>query len=176
MDRDTLLVPSGWDSWGKIRVLREGFDCRGLGRGWEFDCEVERVRRAKRLPRARAAEEEAEKEVEKEDEVVSAVRLFEDIVSDWEAGPVSCASLDLESCQLSKRRMTEVNIHSFLTGCQRKPRTCPRTGRTSFPSSTLRDPPKRPGSTKQIHASIIARRWSFSRRWSRCWCWWGCNL
>ncbi|KAJ3044642.1 hypothetical protein HDV00_001568 [Rhizophlyctis rosea] len=30
LDRDTVLVPSGWDSWGKIRVLREGFDCEGM--------------------------------------------------------------------------------------------------------------------------------------------------
>ncbi|KAJ3337152.1 hypothetical protein HDU93_001533 [Gonapodya sp. JEL0774] len=27
VDRDAVLVPTGWDSWGKIRVLRDGFDC-----------------------------------------------------------------------------------------------------------------------------------------------------
>ncbi|KAJ3285630.1 hypothetical protein HK104_009391 [Borealophlyctis nickersoniae] len=30
VDRDTVLVPTGWDSWGKIRVLREGFDCASM--------------------------------------------------------------------------------------------------------------------------------------------------
>jgi dynein light intermediate chain 1 len=27
----------GWDSWGKIGVLREGFDCRGWGDAWDYD-------------------------------------------------------------------------------------------------------------------------------------------
>ncbi|KAJ3008829.1 hypothetical protein HKX48_008320 [Thoreauomyces humboldtii] len=31
VERDTVFVPSGWDSWGKIRVLREGFDCEAMG-------------------------------------------------------------------------------------------------------------------------------------------------
>ncbi|KAL9940758.1 hypothetical protein V8E36_000246 [Tilletia maclaganii] len=135
-ERETLLVPTGWDSWGKINALREGFDCKGWGLGWDFDCEVERRRRARRsqnkrlasangtkgieagpngtlavpngstapglsrsanqseqgndTPRARQAEEaEIEKEVEldirPEDRGVgSAVRLYEDIVSDVE--------------------------------------------------------------------------------------------
>ncbi|KAK0533974.1 hypothetical protein OC835_002836 [Tilletia horrida] len=53
-ERETLLVPTGWDSWGKINALREGFDCKGWGLGWDFDCEVERRRRL-RQSKARAA-------------------------------------------------------------------------------------------------------------------------
>ncbi|KAK4688250.1 dynein cytoplasmic 1 light intermediate chain, partial [Tremellales sp. Uapishka_1] len=34
LDRDAVIVPSGWDSWGKINVLRDGFDpariCKAL--------------------------------------------------------------------------------------------------------------------------------------------------
>ncbi|TPX56278.1 hypothetical protein PhCBS80983_g04674 [Powellomyces hirtus] len=30
VERDTVFVPSGWDSWGKIKVLRQGFDCRAM--------------------------------------------------------------------------------------------------------------------------------------------------
>ncbi|RUS14848.1 hypothetical protein BC937DRAFT_93239 [Endogone sp. FLAS-F59071] len=37
VERDTVLVPAGWDSWGKIRVLREGFDCEGVSEGWDMD-------------------------------------------------------------------------------------------------------------------------------------------
>ncbi|KAI9013038.1 dynein light intermediate chain-domain-containing protein [Gaertneriomyces semiglobifer] len=34
VERDTVLVPSGWDSWGKIGILREGFDCNAyVGEG-----------------------------------------------------------------------------------------------------------------------------------------------
>jgi hypothetical protein len=30
-----VLVPAGWDSWGKIAVLNETFDCRGVaGVSW----------------------------------------------------------------------------------------------------------------------------------------------
>jgi len=37
VDRDGVFVPSGWDSWGKIRVLRDGFDVEGVCTGWSVD-------------------------------------------------------------------------------------------------------------------------------------------
>ena len=37
VDRDKVLVPPNWDSWGKIRVLREGFDVEGISGGWSND-------------------------------------------------------------------------------------------------------------------------------------------
>ena len=37
VDRDKALVPPNWDSWGKIRVLREGFDVEGTSNGWGID-------------------------------------------------------------------------------------------------------------------------------------------
>ncbi|KAI8384276.1 dynein light intermediate chain-domain-containing protein [Radiomyces spectabilis] len=40
IERDSVLVPSGWDSWGKIRVLREGFDCESIHQGWDADIEA----------------------------------------------------------------------------------------------------------------------------------------
>lgn len=40
IERDTVLVPSGWDSWGKIKILREGFDCNDLSDGWDADMEA----------------------------------------------------------------------------------------------------------------------------------------
>lgn len=39
LDRDRIVVPAGWDSWGKIAVLREGFDAKGWGEAWEHDLE-----------------------------------------------------------------------------------------------------------------------------------------
>lgn len=35
LDRDAVLVPAGWDSWGKINVLREGFDLQRVHSAWE---------------------------------------------------------------------------------------------------------------------------------------------
>lgn len=39
LDRDRIVVPAGWDSWGKIAVLREGFDAKTWGEAWERDLE-----------------------------------------------------------------------------------------------------------------------------------------
>lgn len=37
IDRDKIVIPPGWDSWGKIIVLREGFDAEGISMGWGVD-------------------------------------------------------------------------------------------------------------------------------------------
>lgn len=36
-DRDRVLVPPNWDSWAKIRILREGFDVEGVSEKWSVD-------------------------------------------------------------------------------------------------------------------------------------------
>ena len=37
IDRDKVLVPPNWDSWGKIRVLRGGFGVEAISGGWSID-------------------------------------------------------------------------------------------------------------------------------------------
>lgn len=37
VDRDRVLIPPYWDSWGKIRLLREGFDIEQVSRLWSED-------------------------------------------------------------------------------------------------------------------------------------------
>ncbi|KAI9711573.1 MAG: hypothetical protein M1820_002138 [Bogoriella megaspora] len=37
IDRDKVLVPPNWDSWGKIRVLREGFDVENISSSWSIE-------------------------------------------------------------------------------------------------------------------------------------------
>ena len=37
IDRDKVVVPPNWDSWGKIRVLRDGFDVEQVSNGWSAD-------------------------------------------------------------------------------------------------------------------------------------------
>lgn len=32
-------MPPNWDSWGKIRILREGFDVEAVSKGWSVDIE-----------------------------------------------------------------------------------------------------------------------------------------
>lgn len=62
IDRDKVLVPPHWDSWGKIRVLREGFDVEGINIGWSADISLSHA----------------------DDEVPesSAVEVFEDVIKD----------------------------------------------------------------------------------------------
>lgn len=37
VDRDKILVPPNWDSWGKIRILKEGFDPEAVGDSWSVE-------------------------------------------------------------------------------------------------------------------------------------------
>lgn len=39
LDRDCIVVPAGWDSWGKIAVMRDGFDAKLWNEAWEQDLE-----------------------------------------------------------------------------------------------------------------------------------------
>lgn len=83
VDRDQVVVPAGWDSWGKIRILRDRFDAEGLGKGWdaEFESEVERVRSGR--PRGENGVDEEEEKIDEEGRrIVGATRLFEDVVLD----------------------------------------------------------------------------------------------
>ncbi|KAH7409772.1 dynein [Phaeosphaeria sp. MPI-PUGE-AT-0046c] len=41
-DRDRVVVPPNWDSWAKIRILRDGFDVEGVSSQWEVDIEIPR--------------------------------------------------------------------------------------------------------------------------------------
>ncbi|KAL1622685.1 hypothetical protein SLS56_008610 [Neofusicoccum ribis] len=44
IDRDRVLVPPNWDSWGKIRVLRDGFDAEGVSQAWSVDIQAPQPR------------------------------------------------------------------------------------------------------------------------------------
>lgn len=39
LDRDKIVIPAGWDSWGKIAILRDGFEASRWGEAWERDME-----------------------------------------------------------------------------------------------------------------------------------------
>lgn len=40
IDRERIVIPPTWDSWGKIRVFREGFDVEGVSKAWTVDVQV----------------------------------------------------------------------------------------------------------------------------------------
>lgn len=74
-------MPSGWDSWGKIRVLREGFDVEGINVGWSVDI---------------APSGELEGEIEG-----GAVEIYEDVIKDTKRS-------DTEGLALLKARGLEI--------------------------------------------------------------------
>src|SRR5206468_452821 len=40
VDRDKVLVPPNWDSWGKIRILKEGFDPETVADAWSVEIQA----------------------------------------------------------------------------------------------------------------------------------------
>src|SRR5207249_4308425 len=62
VERDTVFVPTGWDSWGKIKVLRDGFGCPELLQGWDLDMGVKPA----------TSEEHTE-------EIISTKKLYEEV-------------------------------------------------------------------------------------------------
>lgn len=40
IDRDKIVVPPNWDSWGKIRVLGGSFDAEQISKGWSDDIKL----------------------------------------------------------------------------------------------------------------------------------------
>ncbi|EER27873.1 hypothetical protein CPC735_032090 [Coccidioides posadasii C735 delta SOWgp] len=71
IDRDKILVPSNWDSWGKIRIIREGFDMEGVGTAWSIEIQES----------AGSGDEPAEREPNPEDGT-SAVAIYEQTIQD----------------------------------------------------------------------------------------------
>lgn len=76
IDRDKILVPSNWDSWGKIRIIREGFDMEGVSTAWSIEIQD--------LPESYNPESTGDipqSEIEAE-EGASAVTIFEQTIKD----------------------------------------------------------------------------------------------
>ncbi|KAK6359896.1 hypothetical protein TWF696_001024 [Orbilia brochopaga] len=67
IERERVLVPPSWDSWGKIRVLRD-FDVEGVGAGWSVDID---------FSPASAAEPDLDTPVDG-----GAVELYEEVIRD----------------------------------------------------------------------------------------------
>ncbi|KZT42981.1 hypothetical protein SISSUDRAFT_979151 [Sistotremastrum suecicum HHB10207 ss-3] len=42
LDRDRIFVPAGWDSWGKIQILRDNFEYKVWSEAWEREIDPEK--------------------------------------------------------------------------------------------------------------------------------------
>ncbi|KAM0755401.1 hypothetical protein T439DRAFT_320094 [Meredithblackwellia eburnea MCA 4105] len=90
VDRDQVLVPTGWDSWGKIRILRDRFDADAAGKGWDLD--MDRLRAGPGTVDEEFFDEEGKR-------VTSSMRQYENVVVDLDADdkPINMSNSRVEA-------------------------------------------------------------------------------
>jgi dynein light intermediate chain 1 len=111
IDRDKVVLPPNWDSWGKIRVLREGFDVEGVNQGWSVDIEepsrfVANGAIAENNGRDRQDEQSSR-------ERVGALAHYEETIRDPGAGLLSMSTIKRNGQKLDIESM---DPQSFLAG------------------------------------------------------------
>lgn len=74
IDRDKIVVPSNWDSWGKIRIIREGFDMEGVSTAWSIEIQE--------APRPGPDAEVPPDATEEHNDGTSAVYIYEQSIHD----------------------------------------------------------------------------------------------
>ncbi|EAW12774.1 dynein family protein [Aspergillus clavatus NRRL 1] len=107
IDRDKILVPPNWDSWGKIRIIREGFDMEGVSTAWSIEIQDP----PEPLPGSVHYEPQDEGATAAEDGT-SAVTIFEQTITD----PKRNASMVHAGSQTSanKIEVETLDMQSFL--------------------------------------------------------------
>ncbi|GAB7356956.1 hypothetical protein MBLNU459_g7798t1 [Dothideomycetes sp. NU459] len=106
VDRERVLVPPGWDSWGKIRVLREGFDVEGISRAWGVEIQspepsdpvqtsAERNPEADAVVGASRDDQRVEQDAA-EDHADSTVALYEQQIQDPQPTNTTSPKVDVE--------------------------------------------------------------------------------
>ncbi|KAF2703767.1 dynein [Pleomassaria siparia CBS 279.74] len=84
-DRDRVLVPPNWDSWAKIRILREGFDVEGVSEKWGIDIQIPRSMKLSTAAESGTAPNDETTptdypEEEEEEEEPSATTIYEETI------------------------------------------------------------------------------------------------
>lgn len=85
IDRDKIVVPPNWDSWGKIRVLGGNFDTEVASKGWSEDIKLplgSTLQSLEALAEARTEAAETGKYVQED----SAIARYEDWCRDPNSG------------------------------------------------------------------------------------------
>lgn len=77
IDRDKIVVPANWDSWGKIRIIREGFDMEGVSTAWSIEIQDP----PEPLYKTKSTNNDSENSNPAEDGT-SAVTVFEQTITD----------------------------------------------------------------------------------------------
>ncbi|KAL2192476.1 dynein light intermediate chain-domain-containing protein [Corynascus similis CBS 632.67] len=112
IDRDKVVIPPNWDSWGKIRVLRDGFDVDLVSNGWSIDLDQPFPRPH---PNGNEAEGGESNNVSVEHEVAdpegSTVALYEETVQDPSMDALQLAGRNTHSTALE---VETIDTQAFL--------------------------------------------------------------
>lgn len=104
IDRDKIVVPPNWDSWGKIRVLVAAFDVEAVSQAWFEDIEGrfgEEPLTLEILEENRKAQEETAEPLQTD----SAIARYEDWCQEFDSGGLSVVEHAMNGGN-------NVNIHS----------------------------------------------------------------
>ncbi|KAF2085522.1 hypothetical protein K490DRAFT_3258, partial [Saccharata proteae CBS 121410] len=89
IDREKVLVPPNWDSWGKIRILREGFDAEAVSEAWSVDIQTPSQRQDVQAAvlengdmAAADAQAGAEADGTEEEELSTSIAMYEEVIKD----------------------------------------------------------------------------------------------
>jgi dynein light intermediate chain 1 len=98
IDRDKIFIPPNWDSWGKIRVLREGFDVEGVSDGWSTAIQPS--------PKPKDADE-MDHVSQTEDESGGPVAIYEQMIHNPEGGNEISPNLAENGLEIKSEAMQE---------------------------------------------------------------------
>ncbi|KAI1915647.1 hypothetical protein LOZ61_001579 [Ophidiomyces ophidiicola] len=104
IDRDKILVPSNWDSWGKIRIIREGFDMEGVGTAWSIEIQES-------ISPSTDGDEATISEPNPED-AITAVAMYEQTIHDPKQSMAIARTAQSDD---SKLEIEAVDTQTFLT-------------------------------------------------------------
>ncbi|KAL2150129.1 hypothetical protein VTH82DRAFT_7805 [Thermothelomyces myriococcoides] len=111
IDRDKVVIPPNWDSWGKIRVLRDGFDVDRVSNGWSIDLDRPFPQPQQNGTENGDGEADEAGEHEEADPEGSTVVLYEESVHDPTTDALQLAGRNTHSTELE---VETVDTQTFL--------------------------------------------------------------
>jgi dynein light intermediate chain 1 len=111
IDRDKVVIPPNWDSWGKIRVLRDGFDVDRVSNGWSIDLDQPFPRAQLNGTTQEDGQTNGDHERSADDPEGSTVALYEDSVQDPSMDALQLAGRNTHSTTLE---VETIDTQAFL--------------------------------------------------------------
>ncbi|KAI9729839.1 MAG: hypothetical protein M1834_006588 [Cirrosporium novae-zelandiae] len=129
VDRDRVLVPPNWDSWGKIRIIREGFDLENVSAGWSVDIQpvctqAPETGLSEQRPDSdsdSAQQQQQQQQPQVPEQSQAAIRMYEEVIQDPKRrGSLSGLSSDSQATSsnaiaITSKKSLAIEISSMST-------------------------------------------------------------